>query len=96
MRRSQQRRRRRRASEPGGAWRVAALVSHRSGQRPAYRTGRDQLVESHGEVWQEKSECGIGQRGHHPNKCSLSAVQGLLERKGGQEAEADANNGFGE
>lgn len=88
MQRHQQRRWRR-TSDVGGEWRVVALVSRRPKEKPVCRTGRDQLVESHGEVWQGKAELRIGQRGDQLNKSCLSGVEGVPERMGGWEVEVD-------
>lgn len=60
VQRSQQRRRRRRASDVGGEQRGVTLVSHRAREGPVCRSERDQLVKSHGEVWQEKAKLRTG------------------------------------
>ena len=44
----------------GDKQRGVTLVSHRARERPVCRTEGDQLVKSHGEVWQEKAELRTG------------------------------------
>lgn len=52
------------------------------------RSGRDQLVKSHGAVWQEKMELRTGQCGGPLAHSRLSGVERVLERMGNCDGEA--------